>query len=429
MIKHRMTSFQKLNLSILFVHGYKENWRSSIRKFVEIQPCQFKTSDILPQDPKMSVIQNKSTSDGKALCYLPPSAAPSAKPNEPVPGDKLIRAASLKVKTKSLHWQCLQQRRVRGCLSARWQSAPASSHKNQIALIELEARVNQISLDTYHFKHLLNLIKMEILLEPASNKLLVVIDILLTTKLPSIGYTARESVVLGRRMDDPNITMEEYIRLEEEKARKRAIVFNDNLTSNETLSCEPMVSSLNDNEIDLRMSFEESNDEDYMDFENEYPAIVYNDALTSKSDFLTEPTLCPQHVDEFDLKDETSLSKYDEDEQSILYFNDLFPFNIIYPDDLKSDKDNDDNEINIIQSLGGNVNTQGSNKLLEASHDKINRIFNVEGFVMKLKVNIVAFNCLNNGMLLNLIKNLYVPFGILFDPKFFYKDGINLGQV
>ncbi|GJV11728.1 hypothetical protein Tco_1353269 [Tanacetum coccineum] len=82
-------------------------------------------------------------------------------------------------------------------------------------------------------------------------------------------------------------------------------------------------------------------------------AIVYNDALTSKSDFLTEPTLTPQHIDEFDLKDETSLSEYDEVEQNILYFNDLFPFNIIYPDDLKSDKDNDDNEIDMIQSSGG----------------------------------------------------------------------------
>ncbi|GJX98636.1 hypothetical protein Tco_0355655 [Tanacetum coccineum] len=44
--------------------------------------------------------------------------------------------------------------------------------------------------------------------------------------------------------------------------------------------------------------------------------------------FLNEPTLCPQHIDEFDyLKDETSLSEYDEEEQNILYFNDLFPFN------------------------------------------------------------------------------------------------------
>ncbi|GJX32223.1 hypothetical protein Tco_0242078, partial [Tanacetum coccineum] len=96
-------------------------------------------------------------------------------------------------------------------------------------------------------------------------------------------------------MDYPNITMEEYIRLEEEKARRRgkvfnwetakygriwydedihdlrsvetefpAIVFNDNLTSNETLSCEPTVSSLNNNEIDFRISFDESDNEDYM---------------------------------------------------------------------------------------------------------------------------------------------------------------------
>ncbi|GJZ47782.1 hypothetical protein Tco_0601614 [Tanacetum coccineum] len=63
-------------------------------------------------------------------------------------------------------------------------------------------------------------------------------------------------------MDDPNITMEEYIRLEEEKARRRAIVFNNTLTSEATLSCEPTVSSLNINEVDFRISFDESDDED-----------------------------------------------------------------------------------------------------------------------------------------------------------------------
>ncbi|GJU89588.1 hypothetical protein Tco_1302011 [Tanacetum coccineum] len=86
-----------------------------------------------------------------------------------------------------------------------------------------------------------------------------------------------------------------------------------------------MVSSLNDNEIYFRISFDESDDEDYTpsasciddldffkDFKNEFPAIVYNDAVTSKSDFSSEPTLCPQHIDESDLKNETSLSEYDE---------------------------------------------------------------------------------------------------------------------
>ncbi|GJY85416.1 reverse transcriptase domain-containing protein [Tanacetum coccineum] len=312
-------------------------------------------------------------------------------------------------------------------------------------------------------------------------------------------------------MEDPNITMEEYIRLEEEKAQKcgkvfnwkttkygkiwydedvhelrsvktefPAIVFNDELSSEKTLPCEPTVSSLNDNEIDFRISYHESDDEYYTiifdkntfsykiisandlktdlendnekvnmplfpspepsvscfddldffkEFENEFPAIVYNDALMSKSDFLIELTLSPQHIDEFYLKDETSLSECDEEEQNILYFNDLFHFNIIYPDDLKSDKDNDDDKIDIIQSSGGNVNIQGSNMLLETSYDKINKNFNVESFVMELNINIVAWNYLVNGMLFNLIKNLYVSFDILFDPKRYYKDGIGTKNV
>ncbi|GJT04850.1 hypothetical protein Tco_0839312 [Tanacetum coccineum] len=185
-------------------------------------------------------------------------------------------------------------------------------------------------------------------------------------------------------MDNPNIIMEEYIRLEEEKARRRAIVFNDTLTSEAALSCEPTVSSLNENEIDFRISFDESDDEDctiifdknsfsykkisvknlktdskndndkanmpsfpspkpavsyfddlnfFKDFENEFPAIVYNDAQTYKSDLLSEPILNPQHINEFNLKDKTSLYKYDEEEQNVICFNNLFPFNVIYPDE------------------------------------------------------------------------------------------------
>ncbi|GKA57550.1 hypothetical protein Tco_0756738 [Tanacetum coccineum] len=245
--------------------------------------------------------------------------------------------------------------------------------------------------------------------------------------------------------------MEEYIRLEEEKAQKRekvfnwetskygkiwydedihdlrsvetefpAISFNDEVSS-KILSCKPTVSSLND-EIDFKISFDSTSDytndlDFFKDFENEFPAIVYNDALTSKSDFSTECTLCPQHIDEFDLKDETSLSEYDENEQNVLYFNDLFPFNIIYPDDLKS------NKIDMIQSSGGNENTHWSNNQLEGSHDKISKVFIMRSFVMELNVNIVAWNYLVNGMLFNLIKNLYVLFGIPFNPKRYYKDG------
>nr|GEX49527.1 hypothetical protein [Tanacetum cinerariifolium] len=148
-----------------------------------------------------------------------------------------------------------------------------------------------------------------------------------------------------------------------------ATVFNDSLTSNETLSCKPTkIISTNDLKTDLENDNEKFNmplfpspepkvscidDLDFFkDFKNEFPAIVYNDALTSKSYFSTVPTLYPQHINEFDVKDDTSLTKYDEEEQNILYFNNLFLFNIIYPDDLKLDKGNGDNEIDMIQSSG-----------------------------------------------------------------------------
>ncbi|GJS78747.1 hypothetical protein Tco_0728628 [Tanacetum coccineum] len=251
-------------------------------------------------------------------------------------------------------------------------------------------------------------------------------------------------------MDDLNIIMEEYIRLEDEKARKHGRVFNwetakygkicydeyihdlrsvetefpaiafiDEVSSEKTLSCEPTVSSLND-ENDFRVLFDDFDNEDYM---NEFSVIVYNDAQTSKSDVLTEPILSPRHIDEFDLNDETSLSEYKEEEQNILYFNDLFPFNIIHFHDLKSEKDNDNNEIDIIQSSEGNEITHGSNVLSETSHDKINKTFRTGSFVMNLKVNIVIWTYCANGMLFYLIMNLCVPFGIPFDPKRYYKDG------
>ncbi|GKB93801.1 hypothetical protein Tco_0979938 [Tanacetum coccineum] len=167
----------------------------------------------------------------------------------------------------------------------------------------------------------------------------------------------------------------------------------------------------------------------FKDFENEFPTIVYNDALTYKSDLLTEPNLNPQHVDEFDLNDETSLSEYDEEEQNgrfvLSRFVRLhqFPFNIILPDDLKSKNDNDDNDIDIIQSSEGNEIIQGSNVLSKTSHDKVTKTFKMGSFVINLKVNIVTWTHYANGMLFFLIMNLYVPFGIPFDPKRYYKDG------
>ncbi|GKD96136.1 hypothetical protein Tco_1380033 [Tanacetum coccineum] len=175
-------------------------------------------------------------------------------------------------------------------------------------------------------------------------------------------------------MDDPNITMEEYIRLEEEKARRHGQTFNwqtatfgnvknyedkdkysinfeteflatvfDNTST--TIPSEPTVCPPNKNKLDFRISLDESDDEDYMDLKTEFPAIVYNDGLTSKSDFRIKPLIDSKCINEINLIDETSLSEYDE--ETVSHFNNLF--NDIHPNDLKSEKDDDDNDIAVDQ--------------------------------------------------------------------------------
>nr|GEU60940.1 hypothetical protein [Tanacetum cinerariifolium] len=178
----------------------------------------------------------------------------------------------------------------------------------------------------------------------------------------------RRKITLRVKMDDPNITMEEYIKHGEENAYRNGQVYTWEAAAYVT--------------INLTLEYRLTNPTrkitcDFKYFEKVFSAIAYNDALTSKLD-LSEPTISPQHIDEFD---KTSLSECDGEEQNFIYFNDLFPFNVIYPDDL-SDKDNDDDKIDIKQSSGDNViNTdvgayaQGSNKLLETSHDTSNKIF------------------------------------------------------
>ncbi|GJU09485.1 hypothetical protein Tco_1131881 [Tanacetum coccineum] len=169
-----------------------------------------------------------------------------------------------------------------------------------------------------------------------------------------------------------------------------AIVFDNTFTA---IPSEPMVCPPNEKEVDFRISLDESDDEDFTvifdensfsykiisvndlkmdlgndkplspnptvdyfddldyfkDFENEFPAIVYNDGLMSKSDLEIKPLVSSERIDKFNLIDEASLSQYDE--EIVSRFNDLF--NIIHPDDLKSKKDNDDNDIGIIQSSEG----------------------------------------------------------------------------
>nr|GEW28248.1 hypothetical protein [Tanacetum cinerariifolium] len=75
-------------------------------------------------------------------------------------------------------------------------------------------------------------------------------------------------------MDDPNITMEEYVRLETERALRNDKVYNWETATYGKIWYDEDVHYLRC-------------------FETEFPAIVCNDALASKSDFSSEPTVSP----------------------------------------------------------------------------------------------------------------------------------------
>ncbi|GJQ96410.1 hypothetical protein Tco_0007549 [Tanacetum coccineum] len=71
-------------------------------------------------------------------------------------------------------------------------------------------------------------------------------------------------------MDNPNITMEEYIQLMADKARGRDQTFNWETATYGEVYCEDLDS--------------------FIDFETDFPSIVYNDASTSNQNVSSEPT-------------------------------------------------------------------------------------------------------------------------------------------
>ncbi|GJY13150.1 hypothetical protein Tco_0382459 [Tanacetum coccineum] len=178
-------------------------------------------------------------------------------------------------------------------------------------------------------------------------------------------------------MDDPNITMEEYIRLEEEKARRYGRTFNwqtaifGKVKNYKDEDDHPIHFETEFLAIVFYNTLTAIQSKTTVYLENEFPAIVYNNGLTSKLDFGIKPLINSECIDEINLIDETSLFEYDE--EIVSRFNDLF--NDIHPDDLKSEKDDDDNDIGIIQSSEDNEITHGENGFSETSYDKIIKTF------------------------------------------------------
>ncbi|GKC63605.1 hypothetical protein Tco_1096203, partial [Tanacetum coccineum] len=92
-------------------------------------------------------------------------------------------------------------------------------------------------------------------------------------------------------MDDPSITIEEYIRLEEEKARRHGRTFNWQTAT-----------------FGKVKNFEDEDDHP-IDFETEFPAIVFENTLIA---IQSEPTICPPNENELDFR--VSLDEFDDED-------------------------------------------------------------------------------------------------------------------
>ncbi|GKA97673.1 hypothetical protein Tco_0825567 [Tanacetum coccineum] len=104
---------------------------------------------------------------------------------------------------------------------------------------------------------------------------------------------------LLQEMDNPDITMKEYVQHETEKALRNNRVYNRETAKYGKIN---YIGDINY----LRF------------FKTKFPAIIYDDALKLELDFSSEPTLSSQHVDEVNWKKETSLSEYEDEKYNVM---------------------------------------------------------------------------------------------------------------
>ncbi|GJY39433.1 hypothetical protein Tco_0425797 [Tanacetum coccineum] len=129
-------------------------------------------------------------------------------------------------------------------------------------------------------------------------------------------------------MDDPNITMEEYIRLEEEKARRHGQTFNWQTATYD------------------KMKYCKNKDDSFTNLETEYPTIVFDD--TSDATLSCEPTVSPLDNNEIDFK--ISFDESDDEDYMVIFDENSFSCKIISVDNLKTDSENRNDNVNIPSS-------------------------------------------------------------------------------
>ncbi|GJZ51927.1 hypothetical protein Tco_0606442 [Tanacetum coccineum] len=128
-------------------------------------------------------------------------------------------------------------------------------------------------------------------------------------------------------MDDLNITIEEYIKLQAEKAQRRGRTFNWEIATCSKSYCD---------DLDF-----------FTDFEVDYPAIVYNDALTSNENVPSKPPVSIYNAIKAEIDFSISFSDSDDEDYTFICDKDSFSYKLIPFNDLKLELVNDQVKINI----------------------------------------------------------------------------------
>ncbi|GKB31885.1 hypothetical protein Tco_0871286 [Tanacetum coccineum] len=125
-------------------------------------------------------------------------------------------------------------------------------------------------------------------------------------------------------MDDSKLTMEEYIELEAEKAHRHGQTFNWETTTYGKNKYHEDINYLKD-------------------FETDFPVIIFDDPLGSDHKISSEPTISPLDNNDFDFK--ISFDESDIEDYTVIYDKNLFSYKLISVNDLKTDSKNDTDEL------------------------------------------------------------------------------------
>ncbi|GJZ26224.1 hypothetical protein Tco_0570477 [Tanacetum coccineum] len=177
-------------------------------------------------------------------------------------------------------------------------------------------------------------------------------------------------------MDDANLTMEEYIELEAETARRRGQMYNWETSTY--------------GKVRYHENFGY-----FKDFETNFPAIIFDDALATNHKISSQPTVSPLDDNEIDFR--ILFDEYDDEDYTFIYDKNSFSCKLV-PVDLQTDSENDIIKVNVSSgdifieqsenSIDANVDTQsyGYDKDFEMNHDIHSEPFNRKNYIIMIKV-------------------------------------------